>query len=654
MRQPIIAIARALRLLALSKEPEVILAQYREVTRQVPWLYSLLIVNTAAIAFTHREVAPAWLTLAMPTGLCTISLLRIAKWLLIGQAPVAVDAARSQLKRSIAFAGAFGLASVLWSLSLTHYGGPFQQAHVAVYIAATVIACIFCLMALPQAALLGCLLVTGPYLAHYLLQDSAVWRAIAVNIALVSLVMIRVLLNSFRAFVELVRSQRDMVAKSAETERLGEENARLAMTDSLTGLPNRRYFFMRLEAAIEAARHADLRFAVGVLDLDRFKPVNDTYGHVLGDQLLVEVGRRLSAFATDDMVVARLGGDEFGVILFADCDRAQAVGESLCHMIRQPYLIEDLRLAIGCSGGFAIFPDAGQSAHAVFDRSDFALYHVKSEARGRCILFSPDHEDSIRSKRNIEAALQAADFDRELTLYLQPIVSLGSMRTTMAEGLARWRSPVLGNVPPDLFIPAAERLGLIHKVTRALFRQTLDALAALPDGFRISFNLSVHDVVSTDMVAFLLAEMRRRDIAPARLQFELTETALMQDFEQAIRGMHALRDVGCTVVLDDFGTGYSSLSYLRRFPVDKVKVDRSFVTSEGGCDKEVLAAIKGLCDHLRLRCVVEGIERQGQLDLVRALGYGEAQGYLLGRPMPAAKFLSRISAPATRSMGRAA
>ena len=648
-------IQRISRALALSDEPEVILAQYREITRQVPLLYSLLIVNTAAVAFTHRQFAPPVLTYVMPGVLCVVSLLRILQWRFPRKAPLDVAAARAQLKRSIVFAGAFGLIAVLWALSLGQYGGPYEQGHVALYISITVIACIFCLMSLPQAALLGCLLVTGPYLAYYFAQRSTVWSAIAINIALVSLVMIRIILNSFKAFVDLVRSQRDMAAKTAEAERLGEENARLAMTDSLTGLPNRRYFFSRLEAAIEAARSTDARFAVGVLDLDRFKPINDTYGHVLGDRLLAEVGRRLSAFASSDLIVARLGGDEFGIILFSECDTAAAVGESLCRMICHPYKVDELRITIGCSGGFAIFPDAGQSAHALFDRSDYALYHVKSEERGRCALFSVEHETSIRSERAIEAALQAADFAAEFSIHLQPIVDLASMRTTTAEILARWSSPVLGQVPPHIFIPAAERLGLMQRVTQALFAQALDALADLPESLQISFNLSAHDIVSPDTIAFLLNEIGRRGVPPARLTFELTETALMRDFDLAIVGMRELRDLGCGIALDDFGTGYSSLSYLRRLQVDKVKVDRSFVMTTEGSDKEMLAAIKGLCDQLNLRCVVEGIESPTQLELVRSLGYREAQGYLLGRPVALASFLAErgdhLDEPSYRSVG---
>lgn len=653
VRESMLSLGRLSRLLALSDEPEIILAQFREITRQVPLLYSLLIVNTAAVAFTHRHLAPPFLTLVMPVGLCLVSLLRVARWLLPRRTLLDVARARRQLKRSILFAGAFGLTSVLWSLCLAQYGGPYEQGHVAIYVAITVIACIFCLMSLPQAALLGCLLVTGPYLTYFFFQRSTVWSAIAMNIALVSLVMIRILLNNFKGFVELIRSQRDMAAKSAEAERLGEENARLAMTDSLTGLPNRRFFFSRLETAIKEASRTNTKFVVGVLDLDRFKPVNDTYGHVVGDRLLAEVGRRLAAFAQSEVVLARLGGDEFGVILFGECDAAVDFGEGLCRVICQPYRVDELRITIGCSGGFAIFPDAGRSAHALFDRSDYALYHVKSEARGRCALFSVEHETAIRSERAIEASLQSADFDAELTLHLQPIIDLMSMQVVTVEALARWRSPALGNVPPDIFIPAAERLGLIHRVTQALFRQALDALAELPQELRLSFNLSAHDIVSNETIAFVLDEIRRRGMPPARLQFELTETALLRDFDLAISGVRALRDLGCGLVLDDFGTGYSSLSYLRRLPVDKVKVDRSFVSVGEGCDRNVLAAIKGLCDHLQLRCVVEGIESPAQLDLVRELGYGEAQGYLLGRPVGVPKFLA-TRAPTSEELSQSA
>jgi diguanylate cyclase (GGDEF)-like protein len=623
----------------LSDEPEVISAQYREIARQVPHLYCLLIVNTAAVAFTHRLFAPPFLAFAMPAGLCLVSLYRMAKWLLPHE-PLSVAEQRTQLQRSIIFAGVFGLTAVMWALSLAQYGGPYEQGHIALYISITVIACIFCLMCLPQAALLGCVLVTGPYLSYYFMQHSPVWTAIALNIGLVSVVMIRVLLNSFKGFVELVRSQRDMAEKSAETARLGEENARLAMTDSLTGLPNRRYFFAKLEEQIRTSRSEDTRFAVGVLDLDRFKPVNDTYGHVIGDRILEEVGARLAALAGPDLIATRLGGDEFGVLLLKGCDDAENIGKMLCDRIGETYRIEDGCLTIGCSAGFAIFPDAGESAHILFDRSDYALYHVKSRQRGDCVLFSAAHETRLRSARAIEAALQAADLEVELAVHLQPIVDLHTMRITAMEALARWMSPTLGSVPPDAFIAASERFGMIHKVTRVLFRKALDALQQLPPSCRLSFNLSAHDIVSRDTIAFLREEIAKSGMQPHRLIFEITETALMREFDLATVGIQALRAIGCAVVLDDFGTGYSSLSYLRRLPIDKVKVDRSFITTGAAGDRELLAAIKGLCDSLRLSCVVEGVESQEQLQLVRELGYNEAQGYLLGRPAPVAHFVA--------------
>jgi diguanylate cyclase (GGDEF)-like protein len=646
------SLSRIARFFRLSDEPELISAQYREIARQVPHLYSLLIVNTAAVAFTHRLFAPAFLTVVMPAGLCVVSLYRMVKWLLQRE-PLSVPDQRVQLQRSIIFAALFGLTAVIWALSLAEYGGPYEQGHVALYISITVIACIFCLMCLPQAALLGCALVTGPYLGYYFMQRNPVWTAIALNIGLVSLVMIRVLLNSFKGFVELVRSQRDMAEKSAETARLSEENARLAMTDSLTGLPNRRFFFARLEEQIRTSSSEGSRFAVGVLDLDRFKPVNDTYGHVIGDSILAEVGKRLSALASPDLIVTRLGGDEFGVLLLKGCDEAEIIGKRLCDRISETYRIDEACLTIGCSAGFAIYPDAGLSAYILFDRSDYALYHVKSQQGGDCVLFSATHETRLRSARAIEAALQAADLEAELAVHLQPMFDLRTMKVTAMEALARWVSPTLGSVPPDAFIAASERFGMIHKVTRVLFRKALDALRQLPPGCRLSFNLSAHDIVSRHTIDFLREEIAQSGLQPHRLIFEITETALMREFDLATVGIEALRAMGCAIALDDFGTGYSSLSYLRRLPIDKVKVDRSFITTGAAGDRDLLAAIKGLCDNLRLSCVVEGVESEEQLHLVRELGYNEAQGYLLGRPAPVSQFIGDCD-DRNRVAGRAA
>jgi diguanylate cyclase (GGDEF)-like protein len=524
---------------------------------------------------------------------------------------------------------------------LDRYGGPIERGHVALFIAVTVIGCIFCLANLPQAALLVTAVVTIPYLAYYLVQGSPVFIAMAFNIALVTAVMIRALLNSFAGFGTLIRSKDRLAAKQQEAERLGAENARLAHTDALTGLPNRRHFFAEFDRLLADAKHNGRQIAVGVLDLDRFKPVNDTYGHVMGDRLLMAVGQRLAAAASDTMILARLGGDEFGILLTADIGETCAIGQSVCDRLSRPFLIDDQRIQLGCSAGFAIFPQAGDTVHALFDRSDYALYHVKSTDRGRCALFSHEHETLIRSERAIESALQTADLETELHVRFQPILCTHSGTVAGVEALGRWTSATIGQVSPERFITTAERIGAIHAITLILFRKALRDFARMPETIGLSFNLSAHDIVSPNTISILIRMIESAGIDPKRITFELTETALLRDFDAAVRGIRALRALGMRIALDDFGSGYSSLGYLRRLPLDKVKVDRSFIADmDEASGRNIITAILGLCQTLELDCIVEGVETEAQLRSLRDLGYRMAQGYLFARPMDLGELLA--------------
>jgi diguanylate cyclase (GGDEF)-like protein len=491
--------ARALRQLrdwfGMQAEPNVVIAQYTELKRQVPLLYALLLLNSAAVTYTHWYLAPKWLTMGFNSLLVAVCLYRAARWWRAKDAEAAdVDRARRELRRTTLFAGVIGLAFVSWSLLLNDYGSALERSHVAFFVGITVIGCIFCLVNLPQAAIVLTIAVTLPYLGYYLLVGDRVLISMAVNIALVTAVMLRVLLISFTRFEGLINSRAILAEKQREAEMLGAENAQLAHTDMLTGLPNRRHFFGELDRCIHAAREAGGRIAVGVVDLDRFKPVNDTYGQVIGDRLLLEVGRRIGAFANEHVVLARLGGDEFGILLTRDVDVACDIGQAICDALALPFHIEGHRIVIGASAGVAIFPDAGITVHELFDRSDYALYHVKSVQRGRCALFSVEHETMIRSERAVEAALQAADLDAELHVQFQLILSTATREVLAVEALGRWTSPVVGVIGPDRFITAAERLGFIHNITLTLFRKALADFATMPPTIGLSFNLSAHDI----------------------------------------------------------------------------------------------------------------------------------------------------------------
>lgn len=612
-----------------------VIAQYAELKRQIPLMYALLILNTSAVTYTHYAFAPKWLTLGVTAILIPVAGYRLTCWILADSAAsIRPEHARRWLRMTMISAGPVCVGFITWALLLDRYGGPFEHAHIAVFIAITVIGCIFCLGHLPQAALLVTATVTGPYLVYYLVQGDPVFVAMALNIALVTAVMFWVLLNSFASFTKLILSQGSLAAKQVEAQRLGEDNARLALTDVLTGLPNRRFFFGQLDALLRDREASADRFAVGVLDLDRFKPINDAYGHVVGDRLLIEVGRRLAALASDTIVIARLGGDEFGLLITRDIDRVRATGQRVCDLLSQPFEIDDHHVSLGCSIGLAIYPDAGTSANALFDRSDYALYHVKSSQRGGCALFSADHETRIRSERALEAALQTADLDRELHVEFQPILCIETMTVLSVEALGRWTSPMIGVVGPDSFIRAAERIGLMHPITIRLFGKALASFVAMPANIGLSFNLSAHNIAAPETIALLIEMIGRAGVDPRRVTFELTETALMRDFDAAVIGINALRGLGITIALDDFGMGYSSLSYLNRLPLDKVKVDRSFIADmDEQSGRKIIAAILGLCATLELDCIIEGVETETQLRQIRGLGYEMAQGYLFARPM---------------------
>ncbi len=270
----------------------------------------------------------------------------------------------------------------------------------------------------------------------------------------------------------------------------------------------------------------------------------------------------------------------------------------------------------------------------LYDRADYALYRAKSERRGFAVLYSSEHERLIRSERAVEAALQAADLATEMEVNLQPIVSGPNFEMMAVEALARWTSPSLGPIRPDIFIPLAERAGIIHRLTLTLLRKALAHLTRLPAEIRLSFNLSAHDLTSSETVLGIIAMILGSGIEPSRIIMELTETAVMRDFAAAEESIRLLRGLGIKIALDDFGTGQSSLSYLHSLPIDKVKIDRSFVigtASESGC--EVLAAVVALCRSMKMQCIAEGVEDTSQLDILRGIGCDTFQGYLFARPM---------------------
>ncbi|WP_010214838.1 putative bifunctional diguanylate cyclase/phosphodiesterase [Sphingomonas sp. PAMC 26621] len=618
-----------------------VVAKILHFRRQAPWMYALLSINAAALAYSHIGYAPRILTHAIPAMLVLLALWRVIAWVLPPGAAMLTEAGAARKIRQTTVLGAFfAIAFVTWALCLARYGGPYQQGHVVVFIGTTVLGCLFCLTHLPAAATAVGVLVNVPFLLYSALNGNTVFTAVALNIALVTAVFLIVLRDAHQIFENLVASRNALVAERQQAQRLSDENRALAHTDSLTGLPNRRYFFGALETLLASRQGAaspvpPAPFCVGVLDLDRFKAINDTYGHVCGDRLLGAIGARLAADTHAPMTVARLGGDEFGVLYDGPPEQAEPAIRHLCESIHRPIAIDGLEVTLGCSAGIAVYPEAGTTAHALFDRSDYALYHVKAHQRGGCAVFSHEQEALIRVEQRVEAALQVACLERELEVHFQPIFDTRTMTVSSVEALARWKSPVLGEVPPETMIAAAERLGIINAVTLTLFARALESLAVLPDPISLSFNLSAQDLMSRTTMREIVRMILATNISPKRIIFEVTETSLVTDMATAREALERVRSVGVRTALDDFGTGYSSLGSLQELPLDILKIDRTFVNGMAtGTGRSMVAAIRNLAQSLSLDCTMEGIETESQLIEVSLAGYRYAQGYLLGRPMP--------------------
>ncbi|TQF29130.1 EAL domain-containing protein [Bradyrhizobium sp. UNPA324] len=632
--------------------PDLMRAQFDAFSKQVPLLYFILMSNTIAVAYTYVNVAPDWLTMIVPGVLTVLAGLRTYWWLRQRHLVRSDADILRNLRATNWLTVPIGAGFTAWSFALYPYGDPFAKSQVAFYMAVTVIGCIFSLMHLRSAALIVTLIVDVPYVLFFFATGEPTLKAIAVNNLLVSGAMVTVLFIYYRDFADLVASRKSLLAQQAATQALSDENFRLANLDSLTELPNRRRFFAELSSAFADAERRHVRVAVGIIDLDGFKPINDNYGHSVGDRVLIEAGRRIrevcEAFGPQRVEFARLGGDEFGLVVCGDPEDADLtrLGERIGSQVKLPYQLDTAHTGLSCSIGFALFPNAATTSEALYECADYALYHAKRHQRGRTVIFSSELEAEIRSRGVIENLLRTSDFGAEMELVFQPIVDAMSEHTAGFETLARWHSPRLGSVSPADFIPAAERIGLIRPLTQALLARALATAKTWPDDIRLSFNLSAHDVCAAEGILPLVSIIEKSGLSPRRIDFEITETAVTFDFVRAQQSIATLKAMGCGISLDDFGTGYSSLSHVHRLPLDKIKVDRSFVAeiNENPVSHKIIKSLAGLCDDMEIACVVEGVETRAQLDSLRRLGCDFIQGYYFAKPMPAgaiADYLAR-------------
>ena len=442
----------------------------------------------------------------------------------------------------------------------------------------------------------------------------------------------------------LIKTHEDVTDRRQTESRM----AHMAYHDGLTDLPNRAAFLQALAQMIEACAGTDDEFAVLCIDLDGLKEINDVFGHAMGDKVLIQVAQRLQASARGG-VVARLSGDEFGLIIDGRQPAAGiALAEQVAVALAGEFHIDGKAVRTGCTTGISVFPHNGSDAASLLANAGAALFRAKAKSRGSISVYEPEMDQQIRDRRVLHQDLSMAIKNGEMSLYYQPQAAAGA---TVAESevigfeaLARWLHPVRGFVSPGDFIPIAEESGLIVEMGEWLLREACREAASWAAPLQIAVNLSPAQFTHGDLVSLVHSILLETGLAPGRLELEITEGVLIEDFDRGLALLRRLKALGVRISMDDFGSGYSSLSYLQAFPFDKIKIDRAFVMNLGRNPQSaaIVRAVIHLGHGLEMSIVAEGVETQQQLGFLSEEGCDAVQGYLIGRPAPIGQFAALV------------
>jgi diguanylate cyclase (GGDEF)-like protein len=414
--------------------------------------------------------------------------------------------------------------------------------------------------------------------------------------------------------------------------------AHMARHDALTGLPNRLQLLENLSEALTAAHKRDGDCAILLVDLDRFKTINDSLGHVAGDHLLQEVSRCFETVISDEMTAGRLGGDEFAIVVpkFDDREELEQLCLALVGALQGPFHYREQRLLVGASIGVAIGPRDGESVEEMIRNADLALYRAKDGSGNDIRFYEPALHAVAEERRKIELALHGAMDASELSLVYQPLVDARTSQIRSFEALLRWSHPELGQIPPAKFIPIAEETGMLGRIGEWVLRTACKEAAGWPDDISIAVNVSPRQLRDPGFIVTLMSSLTQAGLAPERLELEVTETVFLEPTDETQKALHQIQSLGVKLAMDDFGTGYSSLGYLRRADFDTLKIDRSFVASistENPESTAIIRAVVALAGSLGMKTVAEGVSTEEQLQLVRALGVDRIQGYIFSRPV---------------------
>lgn len=460
-----------------------------------------------------------------------------------------------------------------------------------------------------------------------------------------------------KANEQLVLSSIQAQIANEEAQKAKDRLEHMAHHDFLTDLPNRARLTERLDQAVSLAKRHDSKLAVLFIDLDRFKIINDSQGHTTGDALLTAVAQRLRSVVRDADTISRQGGDEFVVVMseVSDEGAVAAFAEKICEVVSAPYTLNDQVLKIGATIGISLYPNDGQSAEHLIRNADLAMYRGKTSTTDRYHFFSPDMNSQAIDRQMIETDLLHALERRELVLFYQPKVNLDTGMITGAEALLRWNHPQWGMLLPDRFVPIAESCGLIVPIGRWVLREACRQAVRWQDkglkSVTVAVNISALEFRNRGFIDNLRSTLQHTGLDPHQLQLEITESVLMVNAESSLAQLNQIRRLGVELTMDDFGTGYSSLSYLNKFPIDVLKIDRSFIQGIGTTqdNSAIASAIISMGSSLNLRIIAEGVEEQAQQTYLKAQHCEEGQGYLFSRPLAAKEFTELLTTGITHS-----
>jgi diguanylate cyclase (GGDEF)-like protein len=616
--------------------------RYRALQKQIPLLYLVALTNFLGLQLaTGGRIVYLY---SPSTLLVALVCLRLVYWLRAHNRRLPPEKILVEMTKTWVYALVISVGFCTWSLYLLQLVPPSDDDYVIFFGSFAAVGCAYGITAYPAAARLPLFFLGLPLAMRLILFRDPAHIGLGISLAMVVLLIVRLLGVHNRGFRAIVESRTDIAEqreRARQAERLAKvEKAkakRIADTDSLTGLANRRAFLRHLSRRAAALGRRDGGFALALVDLDGFKPINDTFGHATGDAVLSEVGVRLGIAAGRGALVARTGGDEFA-LLFPGAQQtsvARAAGAALCAALQEPFLVDGREFRLSGSCGMTLLRRGDCQVEQALIRADTALYRAKQNGRAGVAIFSQEMDELHRRRKQIEKALRLPEVQDDIALVFQPIRDLTTGELRAFEALARWNHPEIGSVPPDQFVPIAEQINVIGDISEKLLAKAAREARGWASTVRLSFNVSAVQLCTAGSADRLLAVLGDEGLDPSRLQIEVTETALLADFETARRNLQELRTAGARIVLDDFGAGHASISYLREMQFDGIKLDGTLVSSvlDSLRGRRLLKGVLDLCASLGVPCVAEHIESPDQLALLRELGCRDGQGFFLSPPL---------------------